>query len=107
MAGDEAGLEGEMAAEAPIMMMTMNERLTRAAAAAPVVVVVMLMMMICMMVMIGIEGILACGRRRRRLWTIPAPQIHALQTLRGLLSTGASSSDEISMRCASPRRWIV
>ena len=40
VAKDEAGLEGEMAAETPMMTLTMNERLTLAAAAAPVVAAV-------------------------------------------------------------------
>ena len=51
VAEDEAGLEGEMAAETPIMIMTMNERLTLAAAAAPVVVAVVVAEVVLMMLM--------------------------------------------------------
>ena len=45
------GLEGEMAAETPIMTLTMDERLTLAAAAAPVVVAVVVAEVVVMMLM--------------------------------------------------------
>ena len=51
MAKDEAGLEGEMAAETPMMTLTMNERLTLAAAAAPVVAAVVVAEVVAMMLM--------------------------------------------------------
>ena len=51
MAKDEADLEGEIAAETPMMTLTMNERLTLAAAAAPVVAAVVVAEVVAMMLM--------------------------------------------------------
>ena len=70
VAEDEAGLEGEMAAETPMMTLTMNDRLRLAAAAAPVVAAVVVAAVVVMMRMMMMSCMMMLMMMRKSLCTL-------------------------------------